>query len=154
MRIKSQRDFLSGLLFMGMGVVFALGAGARDLGSLAQPGAGFFALGLGLTLAALGLAVWFKSMTIETEHGDPLDPIAWRALLCVVGAAALFGWAVPRWGVVGGVSLAAVLLALARSGASWREVLALALTAVAAGALIVGLGPTAALPWWPLPHAG
>jgi len=153
-RIKSLRDFLSGLLFMAVGVVFAVGAGARELGSLAQPGPGFFALGLALTLALLGLAVWFKSMTIETERGDPLDPMAWRALLGVVCAVAAFGWALPRWGAVGGVPLAAALVALAGSGARWREVALLALAALVASALIVGLGPSAALPWWPATRSG
>jgi len=154
MRIKSQRDFLSGLLFIAVGLSFAVGASAQDLGSLTRPGAGFFALGLGLVLALLGLAVWFKSMTIETERGDPLEPLAWRALLGVLAAVAVFGWTLPHWGLSAAVPLATGLVALAHPGARWRDVLALALAATLASALILAVVQPVALPGWPMPRAG
>ena len=38
----------------------------------------------------LGIAVLFKSLTIETEGGDSIGAIAWRPLLVIVGAIVAF----------------------------------------------------------------
>ena len=44
MKIKSQRDFFSGLMFIVAGVVFAIGATNYSMGTSAKPGAGYFPL--------------------------------------------------------------------------------------------------------------
>ena len=86
MKIKSQRDFLSGLMFMGVGASFAIGAMNYSMGTSARPGAGYFPLILSVILAVLGAIVLFKSLTIETEGGDPVGSIAWRPLIVIVVA--------------------------------------------------------------------
>ena len=48
MKIKSQRDFWSGLMFVVVGVVFAVGATNYSMGTSARPGAGYFPLMLGV----------------------------------------------------------------------------------------------------------
>ena len=42
MNIKSQRDFFSGLMFMGVGVAFAWGATTYNVGEGARMGPGYF----------------------------------------------------------------------------------------------------------------
>ena len=44
MKIKSQKDFFSGLMFLVVGVSFAVGATNYSMGSSARPGAGYFPL--------------------------------------------------------------------------------------------------------------
>ena len=83
-KIKSQRDFFSGLMFLVVGVVFAVGATNYSMGSSARPGAGYFPLILGAIMAILGAVVLFKSLSIETVGGDPIGSIAWRPLLVIV----------------------------------------------------------------------
>ena len=51
MNIKSQKDFFSGLMFMGVGVAFAWGATGYTLGDGARMGPGYFPLALGVLLA-------------------------------------------------------------------------------------------------------
>ena len=111
MKIKSERDFWSGLMFIGVGVAFAIGAMEYSMGpncpdgapcatSLiarftqlsARPGAGFFPLGLSVLLALLGLFVLFKALTIETPGGDPVGGFAWRPLVVVIAAILAFGF--------------------------------------------------------------
>ncbi len=75
MKIKSQRDFFSGLMFVAVGVVFAVGATNYSMGSSARPGAGYFPLILSVLMAVLGAIVLFKSLTIETEGGDPIGAV-------------------------------------------------------------------------------
>ena len=67
MKIKSQKDFWSGLLFVAIGIGFAWGATNYNFGSSARPGPGFFPFGLGLLMAILGSVVLFKALVVETE---------------------------------------------------------------------------------------
>ena len=54
-------------------------------GTSARPGPGYFPFGLGILQALLGGVVLFKSLTIETEGGDPIGAVAWKPLLIIVG---------------------------------------------------------------------
>ena len=127
MKINSQRDFWSGLLFLAVGLGFAWGATFYRLGDSAQPGPGFFPLGLGLLTALLGLAILFKALSVERADGDPVGAIAWRPLVAIVGAVVLFGWTLPHLGLVLALPLLVVVSALGGSEFRWREVLASAL---------------------------
>ena len=80
MKIKSQKDFWSGLMFMAAGLGFAVGATNYSFGTSARPGPGYFPFGLGVLLALLGAVVLFKSLSIETEGGDPVGAIPWGPL--------------------------------------------------------------------------
>ena len=142
MRIKSQRDFWSGLMFVIVGVVFAVGATnyrwarrarperlcsanlwARMAQLSAHPGPGYFPLVLSLIMAILGAVVLFKSLTIETPGGDPIGDIAWRPLLVIVVAIAVFGAALERLGMVLTIPILIVISSLAGNEFRWRGVL-------------------------------
>jgi hypothetical protein len=99
LKIKSQRDFVSGLLFVAVGVIFAIGATNYSMGNSARPGPGYFPLILSVIMAILGAIVLFKSLTIETEGGDPVGNIAWRPLLLIVVAIVVFAILIQRTGV-------------------------------------------------------
>ena len=140
MKIKSARDFWAGLLFLVAGIVFAVAAsndrlgpecaaaatcasslGARFAQVSSQPGPGFVPLGLALVLALLGAIVLFKSLTIESEGGEPIGRVAWRPLLAIGAAIVAFavliepaGLVVASIAVVVISSLASDRLALAR----------------------------------------
>jgi hypothetical protein len=100
MKIKSQRDFVSGLVFLGAGIVFAARASHYSMGDSIKPGAGFFPLILSVLMAIVGAIVLFKSLTIETEGGDPIGPVAWLPLVGIIGAVVLFGLAVTWFGPI------------------------------------------------------
>jgi Tripartite tricarboxylate transporter TctB family len=139
-KIKSQKDFWSGLMFIVTGIAFAWGALSYNFGSSARPGPAYFPFGLGVLQALLGALILFKALTIETEGGDPIGKWAWRPLLVVVAAVALFGLALPKL-VIGS--------ALAGDEFRWREAIlnAVILTAASYGIFIMGLKLT--IPVWP-----
>jgi hypothetical protein len=126
LKIKSQRDFFSGLMFVIVGVVFAVGATNYSMGSSAKPGAGYFPLILSVLMAILGAVVLFKSLTIETEGGDPIGSIAWRPLLVIVASIAVFGLALPRLGMFMTIPLLIVMVSFAGDDFSWKGVIATA----------------------------
>lgn len=149
MKIKSERDFWSGLLFVVVGAGFAIGATNYSMGSSARPGPGYFPLLLGILLAILGGVVLFKSLTIETEGGDPIGKIAWRPLLVTVGSIALFGVLLPRLGMVVTIPLLIVAVSFAGDEFSWPGVLVAAVVLTFFSWLIFVYGLNLTIPMWP-----
>ncbi len=92
MSIKSQKDFVSGLMFTAVGAGFAWNSAlSYDIGSANQMGPGYFPLVLGLVLVLLGGFIMFFSLVVETPDGGVIGDIAWRPLVCILGANLLFG---------------------------------------------------------------
>lgn len=118
MKIKSQRDFWSGLMFVVVGLGFALGAQEYSFGSSARPGPAYFPFGLGILLALLGAGVLFTALTVETEDGDPIGHFAFKPLLIIMGSVALFGFLLPRLGLL--VSLPILILTASLAGDEFR----------------------------------
>ena len=149
MKIKSQRDFLSGLMFLVAGIVFAVGATNYSMGSSARPGAGYFPLILSVIMAILGAVVLFKALTIETEGGDPVGDIAWRPLIVIVASIAAFGVTLPWLGMLAAVPVLIVMVSLAGDEFGWKGVIvnSLVLTAFAWFVFVWGLKLT--IPLWP-----
>jgi hypothetical protein len=113
MKIKSQRDFWSGLMFIAIGIGFAWGSTYYSMGASARPGPGYFPFGLGVLMAILGGMVLFKALTLEVEGGDPIGAWAWKPLLVIVGAVGAFGWALPHLGMFIALPLLVIGSALA-----------------------------------------
>ena len=170
MKIKSERDFWSGLMFIAIGVGFAIGATNYSMGPAcppndpcaaslwarmsqlsAHPGAGYFPLGLSILLALLGAIVLFKSLTIESEGGDPVGKFAWRPLIVVVAAIVVFGLMLEPLGLILSIPVLIIATSLAGDEFSWKGVLisAVILTVASWGIFILGLKLTIpVLPWF------
>lgn len=91
MNIKSQKDFFSGLMFMGVGTAFAWGATTYTVGEGARMGPGYFPLMLGVLMTILGVVITFKSLVIEVEGGDRIGQWAWKPLCFIILANLAFG---------------------------------------------------------------
>lgn len=91
MNIKSQKDFFSGLMFMGIGVAFAWGATTYNIGEGARMGPGYFPLWLGILMTILGAAITFKALVVETLGGDKIGKWAWKPLIFIILANLVFG---------------------------------------------------------------
>lgn len=149
MRIKSQKDFWSGLMFIVVGGAFAIGALNYSFGSSARPGPAYFPFGLGLLLAILGAMILFEALTIETEDGEPIGKFAWRPLLIILGAVLLFGFMLPRAGMVISLPVLVLISAYASDEHTWVGTIinAAVLTVMSWLVFIVGLKLT--IPLWP-----
>ena len=133
MSIKSQKDFFSGLVFMGVGGAFAWGASTYTVGSGARMGPGSFPLLLGVLLAIIGAVIAFKSMVIETEDGEKIGKWIWRPVGFIVAANLAFGVLLgglpsiklPPMGMV--VAIIALTLIAAKAGTEFilKEILIL-----------------------------
>lgn len=134
MKIKSQKDFYSGLMFMGVGVAFAVGATTYNVGTGARMGPGYFPLMLGIVLAILGAIIIFDSLVIKTESGDKIGSWAWRPIRYVLGANLAFGVLLgglpsiklPAMGLIIGIYALTIIASLAEEGFKLKPVLILA----------------------------
>ncbi len=134
MKIKSQKDFFSGLMFTVVGVAFAWGASTYNIGTGARMGPGYFPLMLGILLALLGSLIMFKALVVETEDGDRIGKLAWKPLLFIIGANVLFGImlgglpgiGLPPMGIVVAIYVLTIVASLAGNTFKLKEVLILA----------------------------
>jgi hypothetical protein len=134
MKIKSQKDFFSGLMFMVMGVAFAWGATNYTIGEGARMGPGYFPLMLGVLLTAIGLFVTFEALVVETEDGEKIGGAAWKPLLFIIGANIVFGillgglpsFGIPAMGLVIAIFALTFIAALAGEEFKLKEVAILA----------------------------
>jgi hypothetical protein len=143
MKIKSQKDFWSGLMFMGVGIAFAWGATNYTIGEGARMGPGYFPLTLGVLLTLIGLFVTFEAMVVETEDGEPLGKVAWKPLCFIIGANVIFGillaglpkLGIPAMGLIVGIYALTFVAALAGEEFKAKEVAILA-TVLAIGSYL------------------
>ena len=144
MRIKNQRDFVAGCMFVVIGLAFALGALYYPMGTAARPGPGYFPLILSVLMALLGVVVLWRSLRVPMEGGNPIGRIAWRPLVVVVASIAVFAWALPTLGLLVSSPLLVVMVSLAGNQFSWKLALlsGLVLTLGSWVVFIWGLGLT------------
>lgn len=91
MAIKSEKDFVSGLMFTVVGGAFAIGAREYEVGEAARMGPGYFPFMLGVILAILGVIITLQSIGSSAHPGEKLDRIAWKPLIFIIVANLLFG---------------------------------------------------------------
>ncbi len=144
MKIKSQKDFWSGLLFLCIGAAFAIGSLDYSFGNSARPGPAYFPFGLGVLMVILGGMVLFGALTKETLDGDPVGAFAWRPLVIILVAVALFGFLLPRLGMFITLPLLVILSALASEEFTIKDALlnATVLTVMSWAVFSKGLGLT------------
>ena len=157
MRIKSQKDFFAGLLYMLIGIAFAWGATNYNIGEGARMGPGYFPLLLGIVLAVIGGIVLFQSLVVETPDGDKIGRWAWKPLAYILGANLLFGVllgglpsvGVPAMGLIIGIFGLTLVASLAGETFRLREVLILAAILAAGSYIAFILLLKLQIPVWP-----
>lgn len=149
MKVKSQKDLVSGLALVAVGSAFAIGATSYSFGTSIRPGPGYFPFGLGIILGILGLVVLFEAFTVERKNGDPIGAIPWRALLCIVGAIVFFGFSLPKLGFLISFPIMIVITSAGGNEFTWKDAVlnAFILTAMSYAIFIYGLKLT--IPVWP-----
>jgi hypothetical protein len=153
MRIKNHKDFCAGLMFIGTGVAFAIGALNYSFGSSARPGPGYFPFGLGILMAILGVIVLFGALVVEAEGGGKIGHIPWRPLLTLVASIAVFGYTLPHWGMAIALPILVVMSAFAGDEFRWRDVIITAVVLTLGSWLVFNVGLNLTIPMWPVAAA-
>ncbi len=133
MKIKSSKDFFSGLMFTVVGAAFAYGATSYTIGTGARMGPGYFPLLLGIILALLGAAILFKSLVVETPDGEPVGAFAWKPLIFIIAGNLLFGVllgglpsiGLPAMGLIAAIFGTTIVVSMAGDQFNFKETIVL-----------------------------
>lgn len=147
-RIRNQKDFGAGCIYMLAGAGFSLGALNYDVGNAARMGPGWFPLAVGLLLLAIGLVIAATALrpsaTRETVKRPEFSSLAW-----ILGGVVLFGVLLQPAGLV--VSLLVLVLVSSRASHefTWRAaaISAVLLTAFSIAVFVKGINLQLGL--WP-----
>jgi len=142
-KIKSQKDFFSGLMFTVVGVAFAWGATTYTVGTGARMGPGYFPLMLGILMALIGLGIMFTGLSVETTDGEKIGKWAWKQVVFILGANLAFGVllgglpsiGVRPWGMIIAIYALVIISSLAGHEFKLPSVLILA-TVLAVGSYV------------------
>lgn len=153
MKIKAWKDFWAGLMFIGIGLVFAIGAGNYPMGTAVRMGPAYFPKVLGWMVVSLGVLILLMGFL---RDGDKPRAINWKIMGWILGAVVTFGLFIGplNMGLVAATS--AIVIMAAYGGYDFRpkEVipLVIGLNVVTVLVFVQGLG----LPFqlWPKFIAG
>lgn len=91
MQASGSKDFWAGLLFIGAGTAFAVGAMDFPIGSSARMGPGYFPLMLGILLAITGTFITVGSFAKARSESGATGSLALRPLVFIILANSVFG---------------------------------------------------------------
>ncbi|MCM5570189.1 tripartite tricarboxylate transporter TctB family protein [Burkholderiaceae bacterium FT117] len=148
MRIRNQQDFWAGVMFTGIGVLFAVFSTAYEIGTAARMGPGYFPLMLGILLAILGLIIAWRS-TSPSHPESRLAKTGWREILLILGAVALFGATLSWLGMVISIVLLIFVAAIASHEFSWKETVVSIVVLLIMSELVFVKGLELQFPVWP-----
>lgn len=122
MNLRNQQDLFAGLMFIIIGAAFGLAAIDYDMGSASRMGPGYFPVVLSALLVLLGLIIAagaFRRRAVNLA----VAPIVLRPVLIVLGAIALFAFALPALGFVISMILLIVVASWAAHDSRLRDTL-------------------------------
>jgi hypothetical protein len=122
----NRRDAALGLIFVLIGMAFAIGSRSAEIGTAFRMGPGYFPLLLSFVLMLLGAIIVAGSFKGANE---PFVIVPWRGLLLVLAAPVVFGLTVRKLGLAPAIILTVLLSVYASRRSNLRL----------AGAMAIGL---------------
>ena len=153
--IKLTKDHVGGALLVVTGLAVAVAATGYGIGTLQQPGSGFFPGVLGVLLALVGAAL--LASTRRARDGGAVEApaemahlagpvVQWRGWLCIVGGALAFAALGEHGGLVPASFASVFIAAMGDRGNTWRSAAALAALMTALAVVVFHFGLHMLLP--------
>ena len=98
MRIRNQKDFLAGLLFIAFGAIAVIEAAGYPIGSTMRMGPGYFPVVLGALLIGLGAVI--SGYAVAVREDRPLGRIGLRPLVLITLSLLAFAFLLGPLGLV------------------------------------------------------
>ena len=149
MRVKSQRDFWAGLMFISVGLFFVVVAAGTpefidrlfgtklipgyQIGSAVRMGPAYFPILLGGLLAVLGVLVLIDSLV---EEGEPVAEFHFRPLLFLAASSLAFAYLLKPLGLPLASIALVFISAFGGHEFKWKEVAILSLLLVIFSVLV------------------
>ena len=149
MRIRSPKDFWSGLVFVAIAAAFMAMATRYRFGTPEKMGPGFFPIMIGIVQAGLGAILLGRAFVLD---GPPLERMRLPPLAITIAAVVLFGLALNWLGLAAAIAVLVIVGAYADRSTRLVESIALAVGlvffSVAMFVWILGLPLQVWPDWW------
>ena len=158
MKIGHQKNFWGGILFIALGLTFAIIArgvpglsflSGYSMGTPARMGPGFFPFYLGVILTLLGVFIAFTGLKVHENDPGKVEKFHWKPILWVLASIVAFGLLLKIIGML----LSGIILVVGASMGSHdfklRPVLILAVVLVIFCALVFVAGLKLPIPLCP-----
>ncbi len=119
MKIRNQRDFGAGIMYMVIGLFFAIMATNYPMGTAAKMGPGYFPFYLGILMFLLGVLVAVKAFGAKAAI-ESIPKFNWRIIAQITGAVVLYGLLLPRLGFLIAVVVLVFVAASASREFTWK----------------------------------
>ena len=119
MKIRNQRDFGAGIMYMVIGLFFAIMATNYPMGTAAKMGPGYFPFYLGILMFLLGVLVAVKAFGAKAAI-ESIPKFNWRIMAQITGAVVLYGLLLPRLGFLIAVVVLVFVAASASREFTWK----------------------------------
>jgi putative tricarboxylic transport membrane protein len=146
MRIRSPKDFWSGLFFIAVALAFILLSQRYSMGDMHRMGPALFPTLVASLLAILGLVIALQAFATD---GPPVPSLHARPILISLCAIALFGVVLAHFGLLAAIAVLVVVGAVASQESRPLETIGLviALMVFSAAVFVWLLGLP--IPLWP-----
>ena len=119
MKIRNQRDFGAGIMYMVIGLFFAIMATNYPMGTAAKMGPGYFPFYLGILMFLLGVLVAVKAFGAKAAI-ESIPKFNRRIMGQITGAVVLYGLLLPRMGFLIAVVVLVFVAASASREFTWK----------------------------------
>ncbi len=119
MKIRNQRDFGAGIMYMVIGLFFTIVATNYPMGTAAKMGPGYFPFFLGILMTLLGLLVLVQSLGAKAAI-ESIPKFNWRIIAQITGSVVLYGLLLPRMGFLVAVVVLVLVSASASKEFTWK----------------------------------
>jgi hypothetical protein len=147
-KIRNPKNFWSGVMFLALGLFFALFAQNYDMGTAQRMGPAYFPTVLGALLALLGLGIAIGGLAREGHDGRiekfHFGPIAW-----IIGAIVAFGVLLRPAGLVVALVALVVISMIGSHEFRWKEAIAVSVVMGVIVYLVFIYGLKLTIPVWP-----
>ena len=137
--LHNNKDFLAGLMFIGIGVSAFVAALDYPFGSTMRMGPGYFPRVLAGIIIAFGIITLIKGLRLQEAVQNVWG---WRPLALITVSLVVFGWLMDRFGMIPALVAMFFLSAYGGHEFKWKEVtiLTVVMTIFAIGVFVIGLG--------------
>jgi hypothetical protein len=119
LKIRNQRDFGAGIMYMVIGLFFTIVATQYPMGTAAKMGPGYFPFCLGILMTVLGLLVLVQSLGAKAAI-EKIPKFNWKIIAQITGSVVLYGLLLPRMGFLVAVVVLVLVSASASKEFTWK----------------------------------
>ncbi len=149
MKVKNQKDFWAGAMFMAFGLFF-VGLGTQySIGTPVRIGPGYFPTALGGIVILLGILTLVGSLSAKAT-AEKFDRFNWPTLLLILGPIMLFGLLLKTLGLIVSLFLLIFLSSYASHEFSRKATLINAAVLILICLAVFVWGLKLEFPLWPL----